>query len=310
MKQLSADTLNTGDEWPANGIQTVANNPINATSGWNLIGGYQNIVSTSGLTTTPPGLITGSVFGYSGGYNAVTELLPGYAYWIKLSGDGQINIPSSLTRSGRNKSSSINENWGKIIITDASAKSYTLYAVDENTNLSEYDLPPLPPAGIFDIRFGSNRFAENLSGITQTIEMYGVTFPVTIKVEAIVVTLQDETGNKLNAVLNSGEQIVINDLNKIYVSGENLPVKYSLEQNYPNPFNPVTKIKYSIPQSNSVSLTVYDILGSEIKIIVNEEKPAGSYEVEFNASDLASGIYFYRLQAGSFVQTKKMIVLK
>ena len=96
-----------------------------------------------------------------------------------------------------------------------------------------------------------------------------------------------------------------------------LPQIFSLEQNYPNPFNPTTTIKYSIPSviSNeernlNVTLKIYDILGNEVATLVNENKPAGSYEIDFNASSLTSGVYFYKFQAGSFVETKKMILLR
>jgi photosystem II stability/assembly factor-like uncharacterized protein len=86
--------------------------------------------------------------------------------------------------------------------------------------------------------------------------------------------------------------------------------KYHLSQNYPNPFNPVTTIKFSVPEISYVTFKVYDMLGKEITALVNEEKPAGSYEVKFDGSNLSSGIYFYQLKAGSFIQTKKMILLK
>jgi len=85
---------------------------------------------------------------------------------------------------------------------------------------------------------------------------------------------------------------------------------FILEQNYPNPFNPSTTIRYSIPTSEFVTLKVYDVLGNEIATLVNEEKPIGSFEVNFNAVELSSGIYFYKLQVGSFIETKKMILLK
>lgn len=89
---------------------------------------------------------------------------------------------------------------------------------------------------------------------------------------------------------------------------------FSLWQNYPNPFNPKTSIQYVIDSQQFVTLKVYDILGNEIATLVNEDKPAGEYEVEFNASsgigNLVSGIYFYKLKAGNFIQTKKMILLK
>ncbi len=89
-----------------------------------------------------------------------------------------------------------------------------------------------------------------------------------------------------------------------------LPQKFVLYQNYPNPFNPVTNIKYQIPELNYVTIKVYDVLGKEVATLVNEDKSVGSYEVEFDATVLPSSIYFYRLQAGSFVETKKMGLMK
>jgi hypothetical protein len=85
---------------------------------------------------------------------------------------------------------------------------------------------------------------------------------------------------------------------------------YELLQNYPNPFNPVTRIKYRITEAGIVSLHVYNLLGEVVATLVNEEKPVGNYEVEFDAASLSSGIYFYKLQAGTFIQTKKMILMK
>ena len=83
-----------------------------------------------------------------------------------------------------------------------------------------------------------------------------------------------------------------------------------LRQNYPNPFNPTTIINYSIPKQSLVIIKVYDVLGIEVASLVNEDKTVGSYSVNFNASKLTSGVYFYRMQAGSFVETKKLILLK
>ncbi len=96
-----------------------------------------------------------------------------------------------------------------------------------------------------------------------------------------------------------------------------LPFEFELAQNYPNPFNPSTTIKYQIPKLSFVTIKVYDVLGNEIVTLVNEEKPVGSYDIEFNATNLPSGIYFYQLRvypagggAGNFIQTRKMVLLK
>ncbi|KAB2849965.1 MAG: T9SS type A sorting domain-containing protein, partial [Ignavibacterium sp.] len=80
--------------------------------------------------------------------------------------------------------------------------------------------------------------------------------------------------------------------------------------NYPNPFNPVTKIKYSIKEKGNVELKIFDMLGSEIATLVNEEQNVGHYEVNFDASKLSSGVYLYTINSGSFVQTRKMLLMK
>jgi outer membrane protein assembly factor BamB len=94
------------------------------------------------------------------------------------------------------------------------------------------------------------------------------------------------------------------------ISKEARPENFELYQNYPNPFNPATKIRFTISELQLTSLKVYDILGREVSKLVDEELPAGNYEIEFDASPLSSGIYFYTLNAGEFVETKKMILLK
>ena len=118
----------------------------------------------------------------------------------------------------------------------------------------------------------------------------------------------------------------IGTLNNIYLVGHNynttvdveeeintkLPTEFVLNQNYPNPFNPSTIISFQLPATSNVTLKVYDILGNEVATLVNEYKQAGAYNVEFGIKnvELSSGIYFYRLQVGDFVQTKKMILIK
>jgi hypothetical protein len=97
----------------------------------------------------------------------------------------------------------------------------------------------------------------------------------------------------------------VNDL-----KNQNIPRGFILNQNYPNPFNPSTTIQFSVPNSEIVQLKVFDILGRVVKTLVNGYRNAGKYNIEFNASELTSGIYFYQLKTSSFISTKKMILLK
>jgi hypothetical protein len=108
-----------------------------------------------------------------------------------------------------------------------------------------------------------------------------------------------------------GTTELVNDINE---NQDFQALDFYLSQNYPNPFNPTTKIKFVIPKSSFVNLKVFDVLGREVATLVNEEKSQGEYEVEFSAkggaSQLSSGIYFYKLQTENFSSTKKMIYLK
>lgn len=120
----------------------------------------------------------------------------------------------------------------------------------------------------------------------------------------------DENNNKYFLTLFGGVYIynesVINDRE----SEDAIPNKFKLSQNYPNPFNPSTTISYSIPEASKVSLKVYDILGKEVAELINTEKPAGTYDVNFDAYNLSSGVYFYTIKAGKFIQTKKMVLMR
>jgi hypothetical protein len=113
--------------------------------------------------------------------------------------------------------------------------------------------------------------------------------------------------------VGTGNGVWRRPLSEIVTSVEeetNQPTDFILSQNYPNPFNPNTTFRYSIPQTSNVVIKVFDVLGNEIETLVNEEKPVGTYEITWNATNLSSGIYFYQLRAGSFVETKKMILMK
>jgi hypothetical protein len=102
----------------------------------------------------------------------------------------------------------------------------------------------------------------------------------------------------------------INTTNGVAEGEPQVPSQFALSQNYPNPFNPSTTIKFELPRTSQVNLTVYDILGREVSVLVNERREAGVHEVKFDGSNLASGVYLYRLQAGAFVSTKKLVLLK
>jgi hypothetical protein len=111
---------------------------------------------------------------------------------------------------------------------------------------------------------------------------------------------------------NFGNNFIINVIDQPTGSIDKiiLPAQFVLEQNYPNPFNPTTMLSFVISQSSFVSLKVFDVIGKEMATLINEEKPAGNYEIQFDASGLSSGIYYYRLEANGYSKTNKMVLLK
>ena len=315
MKNNGAETYNTGDEWPAGGIQIVPHSPISVAAKWNMFGGYEGTVDATSLTTTPVGQIVYPIYKFvpGTGYQIATQIVPGFGYWVKVLAACQINVPSVMSKGNQKVAEYFKDDWGKITLTDAAGSSYTLYAVKGEVDLDQYELPPLPLAGLFDVRFGSGRIAEDINSAVQPIEMRGITYPVKVKVENVDIRLQDVTGKEINANVKAGEEITISNPNidKIMISGNLIPDKYALEQNYPNPFNPSTTIEFSLPENvKNVRISIYNILGQKVAELVNGSMLAGKYQYQWNAKDFASGMYIYELRTEKFVSIKKMIVLR
>ena len=297
-----------------NGGNHADSNVIAVNLGWNLIGPFHENVSLSSIVTIPDNLFISPFYGYDEGYYTTTEFNVGKGYWVKTWSDGLVIIENNECQNSKMRKNELHfpDSWGKILLTDATGRRFTLYAVNEEVDLNQYEMPPLPPQGIFDIRYSSNRIAEDINSSVHGIDMTGVTYPLTVRAEKMDIRIQDESGKIINENVKDGEEIVINDsqINKLMISGELLPTVYALQQNYPNPFNPNTAIKFSIPKEVQVNLTVFNILGEKVKDLKNEKMKSGYYEVEFDATSLASGIYLYRIKAGDFVETKKMVLLK
>ena len=154
MKQVGDNVYNTGDEWPASGIEIVPHNHIDVSAGWNMFGGYENIIDATALTTTPPGQIVFPIYKFvpGTGYQATPQILPGYGYWVKVSSNCQINILDEVSKGLAKEVNYFKDDlpdgkagWGRITVTDAAGSSYTLYAVKGEVDLNQYERPPLPP---------------------------------------------------------------------------------------------------------------------------------------------------------------------
>ena len=286
-------------------------------TGWNMFGGNEDDIPISQITTTPSGIVATYFFGFNDGYYIADILEAGQGYWVRVTQNGVLNLNSGdLLKDGEQEQfAEIDKHWGKIKIADNAGKSITLYATEEEIDLNLYDLPPVPPDGIFDIRYSSGKFLENLSD-EKTILISSDNYSITIRAEGLNITIRDIiNGELLNEELKNGEELRItnNKIKSIRVTGRvtgGLPISYDLYQNYPNPFNPSTTIKFSVPKESNVNLSIYNVLGELVSTLVNEQLKSGYHQYEFDASNLASGVYIYRIKAGDFVETKKMVLLR
>lgn len=193
------------------------------------------------------------------------------------------------------------------------ATSYGLYRrTDEGKTYSYIYLGFKSRANANFSTYGNNLYAYFSNGFGRTTGFISTDNGETWKM------LEDQHGFEVLNIAVTGDKLFAGTLSGLWyqqlktsdVEDEVVLTKYSLKQNYPNPFNPVTKITYSIPANGFVSLNVYDVLGREVSQLVNGVMTAGNHEVEFNGSNLTSGVYFYHLRSGSFSEVKKLILAK
>jgi hypothetical protein len=303
------------------GSTTITGSPflsitIPISEGWNLISGTS---ASSGIVDPDGIIISGTLYGYNNAYYNASSLDPGFGYWVRATADGEIIIDSDLSKktviespvniAGTNILSFRNSQNHEALI-------YYGMKISEEDKLN-FSLPPVPPPGGFDVRFGGDiKLVEDGGEILIQNELW----PLTISLEKGVGDkelvagewyLVDELNGKEYSFNESGTIEIAEPTHRLTLKRKNvIPEHFALHQNYPNPFNPITKIRYSLPEISYVKLTIYDLTGRLVKTLVNETQQAGEKSVVWNARDVASGIYIYRIQSGEFTQTRKMVLLK
>ena len=303
---------------------------IDGRGGWNMVGALSAKVSTTSAMALPPAAFTSNFYSFDGSYHVADTLVPGSGYWVKLSEAGKIVLTSSANQplTAASAPATVRDRACTLTLRDASGSSQQLFFTSDCTpdQLQKFEMPPRAPDNGFDARFASGRILEGAkSGANASfpIDLTNAVYPL-----ALSWKISDETRDwalRTDGAVRTlhGEGAFVLSRPAIIAleagagsSETNLPHEFALEQNFPNPFNPATVIRYSIPvgQDNilsyTVSLRVYNMLGQEVATLVNREETAGYKSVEFDASGLPSGVYTYRLSAGSFNQTKKMLLVK
>ncbi|MBK6878563.1 MAG: T9SS type A sorting domain-containing protein [Ignavibacteria bacterium] len=284
------------------------------TDGWNLIGPFDNNIPISTIMSNPAGIVTSNYFGYNGGDYKPDTLKVGRGYWIRTSTAGYLYQGSADNNTNAIATNPLEE-FVEVRFTNGDDNSTALYLGNASELTSDYSMPPVPPSGIYDVRFGTDKLVEALGG-NHVLKISSATAETRLRVnntDGMKFRIKDGIdGSLLNKELTEGTEIIIptNLNNLILETSAAIPLTYELGQNYPNPFNPVTTIKYQIPEDGAVKMSVYDVLGKEVKTLVNDFRPAGAYEVRLDANDLSSGIYFYKMRAEHFEEMRKMVVIK
>ena len=288
---------------------------MNLTEGWNLFSGVSEDVSIFTVVDPDSIIVPGTLYGFNEGYVETDMLVPGNGYWVRAFEEGEITLTSGALAKTSPRDFSLK---GKInSLTVNSTELYFGVEMPARERLS-YSLPPKPPVGAFDVRFKGGWKLVNDFG---EVEVMSTSETLTISYDIKV-----EVGEQMNWILTSenGEAYTLEGLDEITVpSAERfilernpvIPRTFSLHQNYPNPFNPITTLRYGLPEQAQVILTIYDLMGREVTQLVNTTQEAGFRSVQWDATDsfgkpVSAGVYLYQIQAGEFVQTRKMVLLK
>jgi hypothetical protein len=321
---LLEETLQMGNgywlHFEYEGSTQLSGTPVNEmtlqlNAGWNLISGISSVVGLSGISDPGDIVVPGTIFEFTDSYNYATLLTPGHGYWIYASTDGNITISSG---NAARTNAFDPKNLDKVNkLTVNGMELYFGVELSARDRLS-YSLPPKPPTGAFDVRF---KDGWRLVGDYGELEVMPTTETLTITYDIML-----NAGEHMNWVLSSenGEEYILESSGEVTVPSSErfalelkavVPATFTLHQNFPNPFNPITTLSYDLPEDNFVMLTVYDMLGRTVVQLVNTTQGAGFKSVQWDATDsmgrsVSAGVYLYQIQAGEFVQTKKMVLLK
>jgi hypothetical protein len=214
-----------------------------------------------------------------------------------------------------------------ISIGDAAGLEQILwFGAGTDTGSDRFRMPPLPPPGGFDVRFGSGRFVELREPGTRVdlpILLSGAAYPIRIAWSGGDGSSSLNAGGRVIPLAGSGEAAVTRPDAPLVVrlsvptAGAHIPVEFALRGNFPNPFNPSTLIEYALPAESRVKLTVFDLLGREVAVIADGVEGAGHRRAEWHAGQAAGGVYVYRLEATAvgrpgvrFTATGKMVLIR
>lgn len=299
--------------------------------GWNLIGALSVETSVEGIEfePTPEGSLPATdytkrydVWGYRTdlGYHPVSRLTPGFGYWIKTSGDGFLRLVKTNFKSVPSGEATakqmILDNSQQIIVRDNAQKSSQLY-VSNNTNLAvdNFELPPTPPMGLFDARYADNSYLTNAN--ENVINLQGVSYPVSFTVNNAETNLTfiDPVTGEVYGTIEAGKSgsvqirnLPFNSVKIMKPSGSN--VTSFAFSTFPNPATNNATMTIDLPESGNVYVAMYDALGNEIAVLLNEQIAAGQHIHNVDLTAFASGNYTLKVVAGQYSSAVRLNIVK
>jgi hypothetical protein len=299
------------------------NFPVNLYDGWNTIGSLSRPTNVESVSLIPVNsgvfpTIEGDIYGYvtDRGYQAVSEIVPGLGYWIKIKGRAQLDM--SLSKATgidfRAVRSSVIASATKLGVRDNEGKNSDLYIVENGTLAARnfFELPPLPPNGLFDVRFGTNQYVDDATN--PMVRLQGATFPVELTVNnpnrsyTVSNAITGEVLGTINAGINNS--VVITDRTATAIRLAAVDAAVAGVNVMPNPVASNGTLEYTVAEAGNVSIVLYSAVGEEISTLVNETKLVGTYGIDLNTSTLAPGRYIVKMTNGANVLTSSVTVVR
>ncbi len=317
---IQEDELSVGNgywlRFSQSGMIQITGEPVNEftislNTDWNLISGISYLVSITSISDPQNLIVPGTIYGFEEMYVNVDELIPGKGYWLRSTGEGEI----MLSISGQTTTRMIAEQKpvGANTIVFGNQTLYFGMEVQEENKLS-FSLPPKPRDGAFDIRF---------SGDTKFCGMNDCVIEVMGDGQPLVVECDIKDGERWEIVDKNGNIVKCWAVQVLELSGNSemfvlrksvfpiSPHTFSLSPAYPNPFNATTTIRFSVIETgHATSLQIYDITGKLVERLMDKKLHVGNHIVQWNAGQFSSGVYFLKMDAGSFSQIQKLMIIE
>ncbi len=329
---IPVQSLNPGNgywlRFTSTGTESITGDPIetltiNLNENWNLISGPSIPVSIDNISDESNILIPGTFYGFFNSYYPAENLIPGEGYWVRTLADGEILVGSGNISSSNNRIKDHLDNANKLTFQNETGTTQTLYFSDINLSQDylSFSLPPLPPLGdnVFDVRYRKNSkysFEENFIELMNPGQFLLIEYDVKNCINDWVLTcpsLQKEVNlvGKGSFSLNGNIEGLV--LKKSEFSS--VPNSFSLNPAFPNPFNPLTTVSYDLPFGTFVTLRIFDLLGIERAVLVNQFMEAGNHKINWDSKNnsgdkFETGVYFLVINTEYFSEKQKLLFLK